>query len=872
MSSERLVLVDGTALVYRAFFGLPQNLRTSSGQPTNAVYGFATMFSKILSGKKPRWGAVVFDAPGRTFREERYPEYKAQRPPMPDELSSQLPWIRKVVEAHDFPILQVPGVEADDVIGTLTRMAREAGHEVRIISGDKDFAQLIEDGVRMVDTMRDVTYDAELVRKKWGVRPEQFVDWLALVGDKADNIPGVPGIGAKGAAKLLEQFGDLATLLDSTEELKGRQQRTLRDNRQLAELSRELATIDQALALEPGLGDLEVPVPDTEKVNAVYRELEFWSLLGAEEGEHDLSADGELTIVSDAAHLEGLLAAVQGPVGLHVLREVGVPRSPLAGLALALSAEEAVWVPAALCPSMKSWLEDPHRPKLLHNMRDAETTLRFNGLGLEGVAFDVALASFLVDPTGLVPHDLHRITKWYLKRSLPPSKSVIGSGKSQISFGEAESEAVGGYAGLQACAVFELVPVLREKLEDIGQLPQLLERDMPLARVLAGMQLDGICLDELVLLELQQEFQERKDQVEVEIHELAGRAFNIASTKQLGAVLFDELGLPVIKRTKTGYSTNAEVLERLAPKHDIARAVLRWRALAKLINTYTRVLREARDPRDGRIHATFQQCVGVSGRLITTDPDLQRTPIRTQDGRRIREAFKPRPGWVLVSADWSQIELRVLAHVSQDELLLKAFREDLDLHAQTAGFIYEVEPSEVSREQRNVGKTVNFATIYGQGATALGQQLGIPRKQAVAMIDRYFERYAGVKRWIEAIRAQAHEQGFVTTLLGRRRLIPELSNANWSQRGYGERIASNTPIQGSAADLCKLAMLGISSDLEGMKARMLLQIHDELIFECPPEELDAVCDLIRRNMQEPWPLDVPLKVEIGRGSSWAEAH
>jgi DNA polymerase-1 len=870
--SERLVLVDGTALVYRAFFGLPQNLQTRSGLYTNAVYGFATMFSRILSGKQPRFGAVVFDAPGKTFREEAYPEYKSQRPAMPGELSQQLPWIRKVVEAHDFPILQVPGVEADDVIGTLTRLALEAGHEVHIISGDKDFAQLIGPGVRMLDTMRDVTYDAELVRKKWGVLPEQFVDFLALVGDKSDNIPGVPGVGAKGAAKLLSEFGSLAVLLESTEQLRGRQRSTLTEHRELAELSRKLATIDQHVALPLRLEDLQVPAPETEKVNAVYRELEFWSLLGAEEGEHDLSSSGEITIVNDLDHLARILGGIDGEVGVHVLREQGPPRSELAGLAIALSAEEAVWVPRSLCSGLAAWLEDAQVTKIVHDLRDSWTTLRHNGLGLEGVVFDVALASFLVDPSGLVPHDLPRITKWYLQRSLPPAKAVTGSGRSQRSFADSDPDQVAAYAGRQACAALELKPLLQARVEELGQTEQLLQRDQPLARVLGQMQLDGIRVDDQALLGLQREFQVRKDQVEAEIHQLAGRAFNVASTQQLGAVLFDELGLPVIKRTKTGYSTNAEVLERLAPQHEIAKAVLRWRALAKLINTYTQVLRDAQDPIDGRIHATFQQCVGVSGRLITTDPDLQRTPIRTEDGRRIRDVFLPREGWLMVSADWSQIELRVLAHFSQDPLLIKAFREDLDLHAQTAGFIFELPPDEVSREQRNVGKTVNFATIYGQGATALGQQLGIPRKQAVAMIDRYFDRYAGVRDWVAQAKALAHEQGYVTTLLGRRRLIPELSSANGSDRGYGERVAANTPIQGSAADLCKQAMLGIQNDLEGMQARMLLQIHDELVLECPPEELQAVLELVRRNMEQPWPLSVPLKVDVGTGSSWGEAH
>jgi len=871
--AERVVLVDGSSLIYRAFFALPQNLRTAKGLPTNAIYGFALMFRKVLSGKLPAYGAVVWDAPGGTFRDDLYPDYKAQRPRMQDDLRVQLPWIDKLVATHDFPRVQVPGYEADDVIGTLTRLAREAGHQVHIISGDKDFAQLIGEGVRMVDTMRDITYDAEVVRKKWGVRPGVFVDYLALLGDKVDNIPGVPGIGAKGAAKLLETYGSLDGVLDSVEELKGRQRSTLEENRELALISRKLATIDVNTPLEVGLEDLRVPAPDPVRVNAMFKELEFFSLIAEEEGEHDLTDAGELTIVSDKHQLASILRPRALPVGVFAVHELPSPISgELVGLALGVGASESIWIPAEFLSALKGWLEDDQIPKIVHDYRMVWTGLRRLDIDLRGVVMDVGIASFLVDPAGLIPHDLQRVSKWYAQKTLPPAKALIGSGQKQVRFVECSDEDLGAWAGLRAARIFELGPLLTRRVEEEGQKAQLRRHDLPLAKVLGQMQLDGIRCDTDHLLTLQEEFSARKDEVERSVWELAGREFNIGSTKQLGAVLFDELGLPVIKRTKTGYSTNAEVLERLAPKHDIAASVLEWRSLAKLINTYTRVLREAVDPADGRIHATFQQTVGVSGRLISTDPDLQRTPIRTGDGRRIREAFVAREGWVLISADWSQIELRVLAHFCRDPLLVRAFDEDLDLHAQTASYLYEIDEAAVTRDQRNVGKTFNFATIYGQGATALGQQLGIPRKEAVAMIDRYFERYAGVRSWIDATVAKAHEDGFVETILGRRRYIPELTSANWTTRGYGERVAANTPIQGSAADLCKLAMMGIAQGLEGMQTRMLLQIHDELLFEAPPDELDAACGLIRSCMERPMELSVPLKVDIGHGASWAEAH
>ncbi|MCP4919809.1 MAG: DNA polymerase I [Proteobacteria bacterium] len=874
---DRVVLVDGTSLIYRAFFALPQNLRTAKGLHTNAIYGFALMFRKILAGKLPRYGAVVFDAPGGTFRDELYTEYKAQRPRMPGELAEQLAWIDKVVETHDFPKLSVRGYEADDVIGTLTRQALEAGHEVRIISGDKDFAQLIGERVRMVDTMRDVTFDVEVVRKKWGVRPERFVDYLALLGDKSDNIPGVPGIGKKGAVDLLEQFGDLEAILAGTESLKGRKKATLEENAELARLSYKLATIDQHVPLELGIDDLVLKPVDGPKINTLFKELEFYSLIDAEEGEHDITADGTLTIVSDLNQLRSVLA--NDSAAVYPVHEQDAPLfGALVGIALAPSPSEAIYVPILgedglgqpALDAMEPWLRSAH--KTVHDMRSASYGLKRAGLTLDGVVADTALASFLVDPSGLIPHRLDQCSKWYLHKTVPPKKSVVGSGKTEKLLSECATEDVANWAGLLAMRIAELGPLLTERVEAAGQTKQLHDRDMPLADVLGQMQLDGIRVDGEHLLHLQSEFAARKEVVEERIYALAGRTFNIGSTKQLGAILFDELKLPVIKRTKTGYSTNAEVLERLAPKHEIASEVLVQRALAKLINTYTAVLHAAIDPRDGRVHATFQQTVGVSGRLISTDPDLQRTPIRTGDGCRIREAFIPREGWTLISADWSQIELRVMAHISGDPLLKRAFDNDLDLHRQTASYLFEVDEDAVSPDQRNVGKTFNFATIYGQGATALGQQLGIPRKEAVAMIDRYFSRYAGVRSWIDATVAQAHEDGFVETLLGRRRYIPELTSNNWSTRGYGERVAANTPIQGSAADLCKLAMLEIASGLRGMETRMLLQIHDELIFEAPPGEVDAACALIRRCMEHPLDLSVPLKVDIGCGASWAEAH
>ncbi len=875
---ERVVLVDGTALIYRAFFAIPNSFATSSGVPTNATYGFATMFRKIFAGKRPTFGAVIFDAPGKNFRDEKYPEYKAQRPRMKSELRTQLPWIDRVVDVNGFPRMRVPGYEADDVIGTLTRQALAAGHEVVILSGDKDFAQLITADVRMIDPMRDITYDPELVRKKWGVPPEQFIDYLALVGDKVDNIPGVPGIGSKSATSLLQRFGDLDSVLANTGQLKGKQRSNLEEFADQARLSKELVTIDQHAELPMQLEQLRVQPIDEEAAEALLRELEFYSLLPDDAGP-GAEAAGEILTTVEAldGFVDGLVAvvpmwsaasAMQGVLaGVGLAREGAEAYLPLAGPDLE--------VDEALRGALAAWLADPARPKTVHATRDAMTVLERHGLPLHGVVFDPQLASFLVDPSANLPHRLDQLARAWAHRTVAADKTVRGSGKSQVALHEVDVAEVAALACQWAAAVRDTTTALQPRLDETDQRAFLDDVSLPLCRVLADMQLRGIRVDAQHLARLGQEFGERKAEIEGRIYELAGHDFNLSSPKQLGTVLFDELGLPVIKRTKTGYSTAANVLERLAPQHEIAELVLEQRALAKLINTYTRVLREAVLPETGRVHCTFQQTTGVSGRLITTEPDLQRTPIRSKDGRRIREAFLPSDGLVLISADWSQIELRLLAHFSDDPRLCEAFAEGVDVHARTAAELFGVAPEEVDRAQRNVGKTVNFATIYGQGATALGQSIGVSRKEAKGFLDRYFEVYAGVRTWLDATIGDAHETGFVTTLLGRRRIIGELTSNNPTERAYGERIAANTPIQGSAADLCKLAMLDIERKLrrQGLATQMLLQIHDELLFEAPPEELDTVVELVRTAMEQVWPnLRVPLVTDVGHGRSWEAAH
>ena len=884
--ASRVVLIDGSSLIFRAYFAIPNSFSTATGLHTNATYGFALMFRKILSGKTPEYAAVVFDAPGATFRDEKFPEYKAQRPAMANDLAEQLPWIDKVVDVHHFPVLRVPGFEADDVIGTLTRMAREAGHEVHIISADKDFAQLITNEVKMVDTMRDLTYDPEVVRKKWGVPPSQMRDYLALVGDSVDNVPGVPGIGQKTATQLLEQYGDLQTILDSVDDFKGKRRENFIEHREQALLSQELVTIDQHVPLEVTLDDLRISMPDQGPINDLYRELEFNSLL-AHEDQHGIDGidTDKFETVSSHADLKALLAQLAGDtVAVQTVYEpwdhnVGT----LVGLAIANSKGEGWYVPFE-SPEVKlgsdgvatcaEFLADPKQPKVLHDFRDQWCLLQRHGIDLDGVVFDTQLASYLIDPTKLLPHELDQVTKEFLQRTLRPLKQLVGVGQSQVCIHDCPVSDTTAWACHLAKAIAQLRKPVSDRLEAEGQVPRLMQFHLPLSRVLGQMQLIGIRVDPVDLEAMEDEFEERKEQVAQHIYELAGKEFNIGSTKQLGEVLFDELKLPVLKKTKTGYSTAADVLERLAIEYEIASEIVRWRTLAKLINTYTRVLRESRNPKTGRVHATFQQTVSSSGRLITTNPDLQRTPIRGEDGKRIRHAFIPADGWVMISADWSQIELRILAHFSQDPALLDSFRNDIDLHRRTASQLFDCAPADVTPKQRDMGKTVNFATIYGQGATALSQQLGITRNEAKRMIERYFEVYAGVRTWVDGSIANAYENGYVETIIGRRRYVPELQSNNPTVKSYGERIASNTPIQGSAADLCLLTMMQIHERLEeaGMETRMLIQIHDELVFEAPPHEVDAAVKLIRDRMENPYELSVPLKVEIGTGANWAEAH
>ncbi|MDP2341980.1 MAG: DNA polymerase I [Deltaproteobacteria bacterium] len=905
--SARVVLVDGSALIYRAFFAIPPHLTTKDGLHTNATFGFATMFKKLFAGKRPTLGAVVFDAPGGSFRDEKYPQYKAQRAAMPDEMKEQLGNIDAVVRANRFPMLRIPGWEADDVIGTLARQAKELGHEVVIVSSDKDFAQLLGDGVRMHDTLKDVVYDRELVKKKWGVWPEQMVDYLALMGDSSDNIPGVAGIGQKGAQQLLEEHGSLAALLEkletAPETLKPRIRTALTGaGKDAALLSKMLATIEQNALLPMGIVDLVIEDADPVELNALFTRLEFYSLLTrdqAKKARTDGQAEGGDVVVCGAPddvrdQLAVLLArsspaAAGTEIAVFALVDGGTHlRGSLTGLALATSEDGGVYVPCGLgsgddarLSALVPWLQDPSKPKTIHDHKALTVLLARRGITLRGVSFDPQLASFLVNPTKILPHGIDAVTKEYLHRTLPIRKDLSGSGKDEKQLKDVNVVDVARFGVDCAQAVWALTPLLRTLIKDRNQEAYFNEVDFPLSQVLAAMEQAGVAVDVKELAIIGDELRARLAASTLSIHAHAGRVFNIGSPKQMGEVLFDELKLPVIKRTKTGYSTDAEVLERLASKHEICREILEHRKLDKLINTYVDVLTQEVHL-DQRVRCTFQQTTGATGRLITTDPDLQRTPVKTDEGVRIRRAFVATKDVVgrervLIDADWSQIELRLLAHVTGDPLLVEAYATQEDIHRKTAAQIFKKLPSEVTKQERDVGKTINFATIYGQGAQALSQQLRVERKEAQRYIDQYFESYKGVAAYVEWAVEVAEEKGYAETLLGRRRIIPELKSKSPMDRGFGERVAVNTPIQGSAADVCKVAMVRIARRLavEAPRARLLLQIHDELVFEAPAEDADVVCKIAKEEMEQKVvgavELRVPLVAEVGVGRSWGDA-
>ncbi len=882
-----LCLLDVSTLVYRAFHAI-RPLSTTAGQPTNALFGFCQMLLKLLDDYRPSHVAAALDLPEKTWRHEIFPAYKAQRPPLPPELEAQFPYIPKLLNAFKLPAVSVPGYEADDIIATLTRMAREKKLQVMIISGDKDLMSLVGDGVVMVDTMKERCYDREAVRKKHGVCGERLLDLLALAGDSADNIPGVPGIGPKSALKLLEEFGDLETILAQADSIgrKGWREK-LQKFREEARLSRRLVTLSDRVETGFSLADLERREPDPEALRALFAELEFRGLSRRLSPQRTMSREGYRLIDSEAA-LEELAAELAGVAELAVDTEttgLDTMRARLVGVSLAWNENDAAYLPVGHEPGLqplpaekvkkvlRPLFGNPAIRKWGQNIKYDAVILARAGLELAGIDFDTMLASYLLNPTRH-RHGLDALAMEYLGHTPISYKEVTGSGRRQVTMDRLSPEKVSDYACEDAQLVFQLVGKLAPKLkkDDLEELFRTIE--MPLLEVLRRMEMTGVYLDVELLQKTAADYEKRLAMLAGEIYALAGHEFNINSPKQLAVILFDELGLPVVKKTKTGPSTALEVLQKLALEHPLPARILAYRSLAKLVSTYLEALPKLVHPETGRVHTSYNQAVTATGRLSSSDPNLQNIPIRGEDGAQIRRAFIGEGDNQILAADYSQIELRILAHFSGDPALVEAFRKGEDVHARTASGIFNVLPMMVSPEMRRQAKTINFGLIYGMGANKLAAELKIDRKTAKAYIENYFAVYAGVREFFDRIVAEAEERGFVTTLFKRRRYLPEINAKNHNLREMARRTAINTPIQGTAADLIKLAMVAIDRRLreEHWQSRMIMQVHDELVFEVPPAEVEGLKQLVTREMAGIVSLRVPLVVDVGVGDNWLEAH
>jgi DNA polymerase I len=887
----RLCLVDGSGFIFRAYHAIQQPLTTSTGIPTKAVYGFVGMILKLLREERPDLLGVVFDHEGPSFRDQMYPAYKATRRAMPEDLGPQFPYVYRFVEAFGLPLVKVSGVEADDVIATLCRRAREDGMEVVIASGDKDLMQLVGQGVVMLDTMRDKRYGPADVEEKWGVSPEKLGDLLALMGDSSDNIPGVESIGPKTAADLLREHGSLEAVLAAAPRIKGKRGELLARDAELARLSRRLVTLRDDVDLELGPADLHPEPPDRDRLETLCRELEFTRLL-SELGTAAPVERATVRTILDEAALDAVIDEVRAAGGLAVDIEATSPdtvRARLVGISLCWSEGQACYIPVGhtylgaprqlaerqVIDKLRPLFEDEALPKFGHDHKRHHLVLRRLGVDLRGVRCDPMIASFLLDASRS-SHDLATLAKEHLGRTTIARKDVVGGGRKEVGFPEVDVSRAAEHAAEHADVTFRLSRLLgprlvEEKLESLSR-----DVEIPLARVLAIVELSGIRIDVRELGALGERCSARMRELDDEVRALAGYDVNIASVPQLRELLFEKLGLPPGRRTKTGYSTDADVLEELQAEHPhpILDKILETREVTKLKNTYLDALPALVDPATGRVHTTYNQAGAATGRLSSSDPNLQNIPVRTDLGRQIRRAFVADPGHVLLSADYSQIELRVLAHLSEDPILLDAFSKGQDVHARTACEVFGVGPEAVTGEMRRVAKSVNFGLVFGQTDFGLARSLGIPRADARRYIESYFARYSRLRSFLDELVEAVKRGEPARTMLGRRRFVPDIHSPNRALRGYAERIARNTPIQGTAADILKLAMIRAQETIErtASRARMLLTVHDELVFEVPEADVEAFGARIREVMEGVLSLRVPLKVDLGWARTWAEAH
>ena len=925
--AESLYLIDGSSYIYRAYFAI-RHLSSPSGFPTNALYGFTQMLLKVLKDRQPDHVAVVFDAGRVTFRTEMYPEYKANRAAMPDDLRQQIEPIKEMVRAFNIPALELSGFEADDIIATLARECVEHGVRVTVVTGDKDLMQIVSESVRLLDTMKEKESGPAEVVERFGVGPELVRDILGLAGDSSDNIPGVPGVGEKTAIKLIQEFGSLDTLLERAGEVKGKTGERLREFAEQARLSRRLATVDDRVPMEYSFADFAFSPPDNSRLGALFKEYGF-TTLSKELTSHSTLATSGYRIVTDEGGFALLLKELDVAEAFAIDLEttsLNVLEAEIVGISISLREHEAFYIPVGHVkrvpsPSMgegegeggfelvavgenlplptsrqgmgkdvlvpgqlpldrvidglRPLLTDPGRRIIGQNIKYDYQVLRRYGIAIAGIWCDTMIAAYLHNPARQ-SQGLDSLAVELLDHKMISYSDITGKGKEQKGFAEVDIETAGRYSCEDADATFLIQRILLPRVEADGMAELFHKVEIPLVRILAEMELAGVKLDLALLGEMSGRFGAELASLEEKICSLAPEPFNVNSPKQLGEVLFERMKLPTGKKTKTksGWSTNVDELERLAEGgYEIASLILQYRSLAKLKSTYTDALPRLVDA-GGRVHTSYNQAVTNTGRLSSSEPNLQNIPVRTEEGRLIRHAFIAREGHYLISADYSQIELRVLAHLSMDPVFCDAFAKDEDIHTRTASEVFGLFPEMVTPEMRRQAKTINFGVIYGQSAFSLAKQLGVARRVAEDFIDSYKARHSGAIAYLEGCIRQAEEHGFVTTILGRRLPIPDIGSSNFTVRSFAQRNAINYPIQGSAADIIKMAMVNISARLrqEGLESRLIIQVHDELVFEVPEEELLHMELLVAHEMELAIPLAVPLKVDLGHGRNWSEAH
>ncbi|MBN1829661.1 MAG: DNA polymerase I [Deltaproteobacteria bacterium] len=881
-------LIDGSNYVYRAFYAI-RELTNSKGFPTNAIYGFTNMLMRLIRECRPSHLAVVFDSPGPTFRRLAYAEYKATRKAMPDDLAVQIPAIKDVIRGFSIPVIEREGLEADDIIGALAvRFSRE-NLRTKVVSGDKDMMQLVSADVTMIDTMKDKTYDVEAVRERFGVPPEKVVEVLGLAGDSSDNIPGIPGIGEKTAFKLIAEYGSIEGLLENLDRVKNNRLRdNLRQNADQARMSRELATIRTDAEIPLTLEDFLFRGPDERVLKELFTEYEFSTLVQKMKVEVERS-EGVYRIAANDNDISDVLmeARSAGRIAIEPIFSSAEPmRAVFLGMALAAKPEEAFYVPAVsaggtggsgapaggIPEALRAILSDGSIKKFGHDLKNAAVFLLREGIEPGGFHFDVMVASYLLNPSKR-GYRLDETVREYLRKELPQLKDMEGGAK-ESSPAEASPETLGEYACRRADYILRTGALLEGEIERGGFGELLYSMEMPLLLVLAAMERNGVLVDRNMLELMSGELDGIMHLSEEKIHSLSGESFNINSPKQLQRILFEKMKLPAGKRTKEGFSTDVEVLTNLALSYELPAEILAYRSFAKLKSTYVDALPQLINPSTGRIHTSYNQTATATGRLSSSNPNLQNIPIRTLEGKRIRQAFTAPDGHEIVSADYSQIELRILAHLSGDEALIEAFRTGEDIHRRTASDVFGVFPGMVNPEMRRQAKVINFGILYGMSPFGLSRELGISQKLAKTYIDEYFHKYEGVKKFIDNLLQQARKDGYVTTLMKRRRYLPDIGSRNPAVRQFAERAAVNAPIQGTAADIIKIAMLNIAGAFgrAGIRSRMIMQVHDELVFEVSEKERDDVLEVVRREMEGVVELSVPLLVEAHSGKNWDEAH